>query len=138
MDLPIIKAGGGLVWNEIEELLMIYRRNKWDLPKGKLDNGETIEQCALREVKEETGLKEVTLGKFNGITQHQYFDKYLEKEVIKESHWFSMKALSNEKLDPQLEEDITEIRWVCKKDIPSLLEDSFPAIQAILKPYLEN
>jgi len=136
MDLPIIKAGGGLVWNEHEELLMIYRRNKWDLPKGKLDDGETIEQCALREVKEETGLKEVTLGKFVGITQHQYFDKFLKMEVIKESNWFSMKALSNEKLAPQLEEDITEIRWVVKKDILSLLEDSFPAIQTIVNPYL--
>lgn len=136
MDLPIIKAGGGLVWNEHEELLMIYRRNKWDLPKGKLDKGETIEECALREVKEETGLKDVTLGKFIGITQHQYFDKYVDTEVIKESYWYIMTASIREELVAQLEEDITDLRWVSKTDIPSLLENSFPSIQTIVKPYL--
>jgi 8-oxo-dGTP pyrophosphatase MutT (NUDIX family) len=56
MKKMIIKAGGGIVVNEQNEVLLIYRRGKWDLPKGKLDDGETIEECALREVKEETGL----------------------------------------------------------------------------------
>src|SRR3982751_3416807 len=53
----IVKAGGGLVVNEENKILMIFRRGKWDLPKGKLDKGETLEQCAVREVEEETGLK---------------------------------------------------------------------------------
>ena len=59
----IVKAAGGLVLNENKELLFIFRRGKWDLPKGKLDEGETIEQCAIREVAEETGVKNISLNK---------------------------------------------------------------------------
>ena len=84
MSKTIIVAAGGLVWNEKNELLMIFRQGKWDLPKGKLDDGETIEECAVREVVEETGLKEVKLGGFIGITQHEYYDKYIHQEAIKE------------------------------------------------------
>ena len=84
MEKTKIIAGGGLVFNESDELLMIYRRGKWDLPKGKLDDGETINDCALREVKEETGLADVEILEAVGITYHDYFDKYLQKEVIKE------------------------------------------------------
>ena len=70
MQLRIIQAGGGLVLNEQNELLFIFRRGSWDLPKGKVDLGETIEACALREVEEETGVKNLTLVDFLGITQH--------------------------------------------------------------------
>ncbi len=58
-----VTAAGGLVENEKGEVLLIFRRGKWDLPKGKLDPGETIEQCAVREVEEETGLKNIELKK---------------------------------------------------------------------------
>jgi len=77
--LPVIKAGGGIVTNELGELLMIFRRGKWDLPKGKLDAGETIEECALREVNEETGVQNLELGKLIAITQHEYFDVFQQK-----------------------------------------------------------
>jgi 8-oxo-dGTP pyrophosphatase MutT (NUDIX family) len=63
MKKKTIVAAGGLVFNENKELLMIYRRSKWDLPKGKLDEGETIEECAIREVEEETGVQQIILGK---------------------------------------------------------------------------
>src|SRR5215469_11706824 len=76
-----IIAAGGLVFNDKNELLMIFRRGKWDLPKGKLDEGESIEACAVREVQEETGLN-VELQSFIGLTYHEYFDKYSEKDVI--------------------------------------------------------
>jgi len=135
MSKPIIKAAGGLVWNEKKELLMIFRQDKWDLPKGKVDNGETLEVCAIREVKEETGIKELALGVFIGITQHEYFDKYLQVDVIKESHWYEMQANSSEMLIPQTEEQITEIKWIPESKINTFLKNSYLNIELIIKHY---
>lgn len=130
-----IIAAGGLVLNESSELLMIYRRGFWDLPKGKLDDGETIEHCAIREVQEETGLKNIHINKFIGITYHQYFDKYFQQEVNKETHWFLMNASSNEKLIPQTEEDIEAIKWVAKKDVAAYMQKSYKNIAEIVEKF---
>lgn len=131
-----IIAAGGLVTNEKGKLLMIFRRGKWDLPKGKLDEGESIEECAIREVKEETGLIQLTLIKSLGITYHEYFDKYSQRDVIKESHWFEMKADSSQKLVPQTEEDIEQILWAGKKKIEKCLANSYKNIVEIVHKYL--
>jgi len=133
--MTTIIAAGGLVFNEEEALLMIYRRGYWDLPKGKLDKGETIEECALREVEEETGLQQITLGKLVGLTHHMYFDKWLKEDVIKESHWYAMQAGSKQKLVPQTEEDIIDIRWVKEKELPNYLPASYPNIVEIIQKY---
>ena len=109
---------------------MIFRREKWDLPKGKLDAGETIEECALREVEEETGLKNLELRKFLKITFHTYVQ--FGKHILKETHWYSMIPKGNENLIPQTEEDITETRWVKKTDLKNYLSNTFPAIAEIL------
>ncbi len=135
MSKPIIVAAGGLVKNESGELLMIYRRGKWDLPKGKLDEGEDIEACAVREVMEETGLRDVQLGKLINIGYHEYFDKYLEKDVIKETHWFAMSVHGEQQLVPQTEEDITEIKWVTGKELEDCLKDSFPNIVEVVQKF---
>lgn len=136
MEAQTIIAGGGLVFNEKDELLMIFRRGFWDLPKGKLDAGETIEACAIREVQEETGLQNIVLGKFIGITKHLYFDKYIGKNAIKESHWFAMTSNSNQILKPQTEEDITEITWVAKVNLPVYLAKSYTAIVEVVNKYV--
>ena len=120
-----LKAGGGLVKNEKGELLMIYRRGKWDLPKGKLDKGENIKDCAVREVKEETGLTLVEPGELLEISYHEYFDHHIKEEVIKETHWFAMTASADQPLTPQTEEDITAIRWVTGNDLEACLQDSY-------------
>src|SRR4051812_26195302 len=101
MSKKKIFAAGGLVTTDKNELLMMFRRGKWDLPKGKLDEGESLETCAVREVQEETGLKDVVLEGLVGITYHEYFDKYSDVDVIKETHWFAMKAKREDKLVPQ-------------------------------------
>jgi 8-oxo-dGTP pyrophosphatase MutT (NUDIX family) len=129
----IIKAGGGLVRNEEGELLLIFRRGKWDLPKGKLDEGETIEACALREVEEETGVKHLALGELISVTWHEYFDKWLNEDVIKETHWFRMDVAGVPPLVPQTEEDITAIEWTKKADLPKRMEQSYITIIDVLE-----
>ena len=128
-----IIAAGGLVFNDKNELLMIFRRGKWDLPKGKLDEGEDIEDCAVREVKEETGLENVSIENFTGLTFHEYFDTHLNEDVRKETHWYKMKAKGMQALIPQTEEDIEIIEWVDAKHIPGKLENSYVNIIEIIQ-----
>ena len=127
-----IIAAGGLVTNQQEELLMIFRRGKWDLPKGKLDKGESIEDCAVREVEEETGIRNIQLGRLIAITYHDYFDARIRQDVTKESHWYAMKILNDQKLIPQTEEDITDIKWVNEIDLKKCLKNSYPNIIEIV------
>lgn len=138
MSKKKILAGGGLVYNEQNELLMIFRRGYWDLPKGKLDEGETIEACAVREIKEETGLITVELGKLLAITLHEYFDQYLGEEVIKETHWFLMKVQGKPALIPQTEEDITAIEWVNADQLPKCLANTYPNIIEVIDLATKN
>lgn len=130
-----IQAGGGLVINEKNEILFIYRRQKWDLPKGKLDIGENIEECAIREVMEETGIKNLTIGNLLVITTHTYEEKGVS--VQKETHWFLMNAttLDNPILSPQLEEDIEKIEWVPFDKIEEYLANSYNTIRLVLSAW---
>ncbi len=127
----VIKAGGGLVKNKKGEILLILRRGKWDLPKGKLDDNETIEECAKREVQEETGLRKIKVVRPVEITFHTYVQ--FGKHILKESHWYAMKATGDEPLIPQTEEDITEILWAKKEDLKKYVVNTFPTIIEVLK-----
>lgn len=129
-QFTVIQAGGGLVKNESDEYLFIFRRGKWDLPKGKLDDGETIAGCALREVNEETGLQNITLGSHLCNTYHVYHEK--GKFILKESVWYHMTCASGQQLTPQAEEDILEVRWLAKDDWHSVLQNTFPSIKDVL------
>jgi 8-oxo-dGTP pyrophosphatase MutT (NUDIX family) len=131
-----IVAAGGIVENEDGKILLQYRRGKWDLPKGKLDNGETIEDCAVREVEEETGLRNIILGELVGITHHLYTEK--QKEIDKETHWYAMKVKGQQKLVPQIEEDIMELRWVGENDLQEYLSDTYPNIIEIVEKYFDT
>ena len=115
----VVKAGGGLIKNMAGDILLIFRRGKWDLPKGKLDDNETLLECALREVKEETGLTQIKAGKKIDVTYHTYME--FGKHILKESHWYMMHATTAEILVPQTEEDITDIRWVKKDELGNYL-----------------
>ncbi len=126
----IITAAGGLVINGNNEILMIFRRGKWDLPKGKLDKGESIEECAIREVEEETGLKNMTLSKKIITTYHTYNE--FGKHILKESHWYKMKCSGEQQLIPQTEEDITEIKFVAPDDLKKYISNSFCTIEDVL------
>lgn len=126
----LIQAAGGIVYNEHNEALMIFRRGKWDLPKGKLEDGETLEQCAVREVEEETGLKNVRLISALTITWHTYHEG--TKFILKESHWYTMEVSGDQLLVPQTDEDITELKWVPKEELHSYINRTFPSIVDVL------
>ncbi len=138
MKKKTIIAGGGLVFNENKELLMIFRKGKWDLPKGKLDEGETIEECAIREVEEETGVQLIVLEKLVQKTYHEYFDQWLHEDVIKETWWFEMFAFKKQVLVPQKEEDIEQIIWADATTIKTCLENSYPSIIEVINTYYRH
>lgn len=126
----LIQAAGGLVENENGEWLLIHRRGKWDLPKGKLEKGEKLEKCAVREVEEETGLKKVKLVQPLCITWHTYHEG--TKFILKESHWYKLKVAGKQTLVPQTEEDILEVKWVKPSGIDEYRGLSFPSITDVL------
>lgn len=109
----VIEAAGGVIFNELNEILFIFRRGSWDLPKGKMDKGETKKQAAIREVMEETGITGVEIVHKIGKTHHMYRDK--GRRAIKKSHWYEMKT-HKQPLKPQFEEDIAVAKWMSKDD----------------------
>jgi 8-oxo-dGTP pyrophosphatase MutT (NUDIX family) len=134
MEKKII-AGGGVVVNENNQVLFIYRRKKWDLPKGKLDPGEDIKACAIREVMEETGIRNLTIGNLIIVTTHSYEENGMNMQ--KETHWFEMKAstVDNPILTPQLEEDIEKIEWVSLENLEEYLSETYTTIQQVLNSW---
>ncbi len=126
-----IDAGGGVVVNEDGGVLMIYRRGKWDLPKGKRDDGEDIATCALREVEEETGLKTLSLTEKICDTYHVYAQG--GANLLKCTSWYKMKGSVKDKLVPQQEENILEARWIAEKEMPDVVYKSYEAIREVLQ-----
>ena len=134
----LIEAAGGLVENQNQEILLIYRLGFWDLPKGKIEKGETPEIAAIREVEEETGIKNLILGEkikferfLNEGTYHSYF--YKEKSIMKLTHWYQMKYSGDTQLIPQIEEDIEQAVWIKKTELTKYYDKMYPSIREILK-----
>lgn len=126
-----IDAAGGVVANENNDVLMIYRRGKWDLPKGKRDEGESMEECALREVSEETGLTKLKLGEKICDTYHVYSQN--KENMLKRTSWYKMQGTLKEKPIPQAEENIAEARWVNGEELPLIVYKSYEAIREVMQ-----
>lgn len=126
-----IDAAGGLVKNEKGEMLSIFRLGKWDLPKGKLAGNETPEEAAIREVMEETGLSELRITGSLPSTFHIYTRK--GKQILKQTWWFKMEAKSTQSLVPQMEEEISEVRWVAMKDLGIVLSNTYGSIRELVR-----
>jgi 8-oxo-dGTP pyrophosphatase MutT (NUDIX family) len=126
----IIEAAGGLVFNPQNEVLLIFRKGSWDLPKGKLDDGESLEACALREVQEETGVQPLTAEQFIGTTAHIYLLK--DTWILKESYWYKMRTSFSAALVPQESEDISKAEWVGKDKISGYFPEMYPLIREII------
>lgn len=129
-EFVIIEAGGGLIRNKEGQYLFIYRHNKWDLPKGKLDKGEKPDAASIRECQEECGIKQIELKEFLTHTYHIY--SYKGEWAIKKTHWYMMES-DEKNLTPQLEESITEVAWKSKSDIPEMLTNTYQNIMDVLE-----
>lgn len=129
-----ITAAGGLVENQEGKFLFIFRRGTWDLPKGKLEKGETIEACAMREIEEETGIGKLEMVKKLGASYHLYDEA--GKHILKESVWYHFKTHTEGKLAPQTEEDITEARWVTYQEMLEMRRQSYATIRDILTDFI--
>ena len=129
VDHKLIKAAGGLVQNN-GYFLWIYRNNTWDLPKGKIEENESITDAALREVKEECGLKGILEISHKIIVTHHTY-QLRDVKILKETHWFFMNFVGEPNTIPQLEEGITEVSWKSKNDSIKLAQGSYPSILSV-------
>ncbi len=128
--MKMIKAAGGLVSNEEQHYLFIFRNGKWDLPKGKLDSGETAKIAAVREVEEECGIHIDSVGGKICNTYHIY--EMNKERILKKTSWYRMKAVNQKVLIPQLEEGITDVRWLAPGDFMMIRQNTYPLIRDLL------
>jgi 8-oxo-dGTP pyrophosphatase MutT (NUDIX family) len=133
-----IEAAGGVVRNELGQILLIHRKGSWDLPKGKMEGNETLEKTAVREVKEETGIDKASIlapitfpGLTNDCTFHTY--RLADQNILKASYWYQMETSFTGRLVPQKIEDIDKAVWVEESDLTSYFPEMYPSIVDVLK-----
>ncbi|MAU31294.1 MAG: NUDIX hydrolase [Flavobacteriaceae bacterium] len=127
---PEITAAGGKVINQNSETLFIFRNKKWDLPKGKAKKNEKITETALREVIEETGIKNISIIKPLGKTYHIF--KKSGNHYLKSTYWFEMYSDYNGEFKPQKKEGITRVEWIGVENLQSVLPKSYANIRLLL------
>lgn len=135
-NFTLIEAAGGIVQNNDKELLFILRLGKWDLPKGKIEKGESPEVCAIREITEETGINKLTLKKKIGETYHSYNE--FGKNFLKISHWYYVTCSASQEPVPQAEENITAVKWIKTKHIKEPMANTYPSIKDILQLFFDT
>jgi len=139
-NLTQIPAAGGLVINERGQFLFIKRMGRWDLPKGRIEAGETPEEAAIREVEEECGVSGLTIKRKLPSTFHLYRSPFIKDEnnwVLKETCWYEMGYSGSDPLVPQTEEQIEEVRWVAKEELPAACQKTYGNLKDLLRNYLD-
>ena len=126
----IIEAAGGIVRNQNDEILMIFRLGKWDLPKGKLEEGESVQEGAVREVIEECGISGLRVLHELPMTYHTY--RIGDENILKRTYWFEMKTEHNADLVPQIEEHIEKAQWVNPDFLDEYLGNTYASIHWLL------
>ncbi len=133
--LPVVTAAGGMVFNDKKEILFIYRNKRWDLPKGKIEKGETLKESAIREVEEETGIKDLKITQYLQETYHVF--KRKNKYRLKVTHWFEMHSNYDGELVPELSEGIKKVKWKNLAKSQKALTKSYSNIKLLFsKEYL--
>lgn len=133
-DFKVVKAAGGIVMKK-DQCLLIYRKRKWDLPKGKLDKDENSQKAAVREIREETGVS----GKLDHkicTTWHTY--TFNNELVLKRTKWFLLQCVSDKYMKPQEEEEIEKLEWVPVSQVKSYLVNSYSSIRYVFECFEEK
>ena len=130
----VVEAGGGVVQKN-GKFLMIFRKKKWDLPKGKKDRGERIEKCAIREVREETGVVANVDWKITAIW-HTYMQN--QKYILKKTHWYAMTSIDDSNMKPQKGEGIKEVKWMKMEEMQEALTDSYRSLRYVVQEYQQE
>ena len=130
-QFKFIEAAGGLVFNQNNEILAIHRLGKWDLPKGKVEYGETVKEAAIREVEEECGITNLQIGQELQSTYHTYWMN--NKWMLKRSYWFKMNYSGKEELVPQTEENIEKVCWIPSKQLKGFKANTYASILEVIK-----
>ncbi len=128
-----VQAAGGCVTDERKRLLAIHRLGVWDLPKGKVDKGEAVDAGALREVREECGLKELELMERLCETWHTYERK--GKQHLKRTDWYLMGGTNTEQLIAQSEEGISEVRWMAAEEVAAMKAATYPSLRQVISAW---
>ncbi|PRX45784.1 NUDIX hydrolase [Salegentibacter salegens] len=127
--LRVVTAAGGMVLNDKDEILFIYRKKRWDLPKGKTEKNETIEASAIREVEEETGVEGLKVTKFLQKTYHIF--KRKGRYRLKVTHWYEMRTSYDGELRPETKEGIEKAKWKDLKKSQKALQKSYANIKLL-------
>jgi len=130
-SFPVVEAAGGAILNNINKLLFIYRLNKWDLPKGKIEFKEKKKAAAIRECEEECGISDLKILRQLNESYHMYENN--GQWVLKKTYWYLMKSDFSGKLKPQFEEGIVKAAWIDKKKLKPILKNTYPTIKFLLK-----
>ena len=129
--LPVVKAGGGLVYNTQGEVLFIFRNGKWDLPKGGTEKNETMEETAIREVEEETGVTGLKI--INKLPKTYHIFKRNGRYKLKVTYWYEMQTDFNGIPQAQEEEGIEKVAWIKPEEIPTVLANSYENIKLLFE-----
>lgn len=132
-----VKAAGGVVLRD-NKILFIYRNGKWDLPKGKIDKGETTSDAACREVEEECGISGFRIVKSLPSTFHIYESPYSDSKgilILKETFWYEMSYAGTADGIPETGENITALRWFAKSELPEVMENTYENLKQIITLY---
>lgn len=133
---PLIEAAGGLVIDKNQNILFIFRNGKWDLPKGKVEDGENIRDAAMREVEEECGISGLAIIEKLPPTYHTYTLK--NQRVLKITHWYTMTSSNCNDLRPQVSENITDIKWLKREDLPMVFANTYGSIVETIQGFLSD
>lgn len=132
-QFEFVQAAGGIVVDKENRVLFIYRLEKWDLPKGKVEEGENLEEGALREVNEECGLQDLTLERRLCTTWHTYIQQ--GDPILKATEWYVMRFNGDYAGKPQKEEGITDLKWLAEDKWDMVRKNTYPSVLDVLAEF---